>query len=123
LETVTVTASSVTNILIGLVVLAFILYRQLPPRPVRDNFRLPLILGVVGVTFTIQRVILQARAQRIGRKPRGRPQPFGPIPVKENRARESPRPSRARTSVRRTRWPGLIHMLAENPDKTDPLRS
>ena len=127
-------ASSITNIVIGLVVLAFILYRQLQPRPVRDNFRLPLILGVVGVvelvdylqhrphgtgviaalagslviaavfgairaatvrvwvdggqawrqgnwltalllyfgvTFTIQRIILQARAQRIG--PSGSP--------------------------------------------------
>jgi hypothetical protein len=49
-----VTASSITNILIGLVVLAFILYRQLQPRPVRDNFRLPLILGVVGVVELVE---------------------------------------------------------------------
>jgi hypothetical protein len=49
-----VTASSITNIVIGLVVLAFILYRQLQPRPVRDNFRLPLILGVVGVVELVR---------------------------------------------------------------------
>jgi hypothetical protein len=90
-----VSASAITNIGIGLAVLAFVLYRQLQPRPVRDNMRLPLILGVVelvqylqhrphgtgviaalagslviaaifGATFTIQRMILLARAQRIG---------------------------------------------------------
>jgi hypothetical protein len=79
-----VTAATITNLIIGLAVLAFILCRQLQPRPVRDNMRLPLILGVIGrkagqsglgsaslllyfgVTFTIQRIILQARAQRIG---------------------------------------------------------
>jgi len=33
------------NILIGLAVLVLILYRQLQARPVRDNMRLPLILG------------------------------------------------------------------------------
>ena len=91
-------APVITNIGIGLAVLAFVLYRQLQPRPVRDNMRLPLILGVIGVvelvqylqhrphgtgviaalagslviaaifgvTFTIQRMILLARAQRIG---------------------------------------------------------
>jgi hypothetical protein len=37
------------NILIGLAVLAFILYRQLQARPVRDTMRLPLILAVIGV--------------------------------------------------------------------------
>jgi hypothetical protein len=35
------------NILIGLAVLVVILYRQLQARPVRDNMRLPLILGIV----------------------------------------------------------------------------
>jgi len=37
------------NILIGLAVLVLILYRQLQARPVRDNMRLPLILGIIGV--------------------------------------------------------------------------
>jgi hypothetical protein len=32
-----VSASAITNIGIGLAVLAFVLYRQLQPRPVRDN--------------------------------------------------------------------------------------
>jgi hypothetical protein len=50
----TVTAASITNIVIGLVVLAFILYRQLQPRPVRDNMRLPLILGVIGVVELVR---------------------------------------------------------------------
>jgi hypothetical protein len=88
------------DLLIGVAVLALVLYRQLQKRPVRDNVRLPLIFGVIGVielvrflqhghhgtgviialagslgtaslllylgvTFTIQRLILQARAQRI----------------------------------------------------------
>jgi hypothetical protein len=37
------------DLLIGLAVLALILYRQLQVRPVRDNMRLPLILAVIGV--------------------------------------------------------------------------
>jgi hypothetical protein len=51
LELVTAT---ITNLLIGLLVLGFVLYRQLQPRPVRDNMRLPLILGVVGVVELVQ---------------------------------------------------------------------
>jgi hypothetical protein len=43
-----VPASASTNIGIGLAVLAFVLYRQLQPRPVRDNMRLPLILAPSG---------------------------------------------------------------------------
>lgn len=39
------TAMTGVNILIGLAVLALILYRQLQPRPLRDNMRLPLILA------------------------------------------------------------------------------
>jgi hypothetical protein len=49
-----VSASAITNIVIGLVALAFVLYRQLQPRPVRDNMRLPLILGVIGVVELVQ---------------------------------------------------------------------
>jgi hypothetical protein len=37
------------NLLIGLAVLALILVRQMQVRPVRANFRLPLILAVIGV--------------------------------------------------------------------------
>jgi hypothetical protein len=37
------------NLLIGLAVLALLVYRQLQVRPVRANFRLPLILAVIGV--------------------------------------------------------------------------
>ncbi|MGH3199310.1 MAG: hypothetical protein ACRDOH_14445 [Streptosporangiaceae bacterium] len=44
-----VTATSGAYLLIGLAVLAFILYRQLQVRPVRDNMRLPLILAIIGV--------------------------------------------------------------------------
>jgi hypothetical protein len=91
----------------------------------RQGNWLTALLLYFGVTFTIQRVILQARAQRIGPgNPAGPRNTGAPAlrarPGKENRARESPRPSRARTLVRRTRWPGLIHLLAENPDKTRP---
>jgi hypothetical protein len=49
-----VTAATITNLIIGLAVLAFILYRQLQPRPVRDNMRLPLILGVIGVVELVK---------------------------------------------------------------------
>jgi len=37
------------DLLIGVAVLALVLYRQLQKRPVRDNPRLPLILLVIGV--------------------------------------------------------------------------
>jgi hypothetical protein len=46
---VAVTASTSVNLLIGLAVLALLVYRQLQVRPVRANFRLPLILAVIGV--------------------------------------------------------------------------
>ena len=48
------TATTGVDLLIGLVVLAFILYRQLQVRPVRDNMRLPLIVGVIGVIELVQ---------------------------------------------------------------------
>jgi len=48
------TAMIGVDILIGLVVLGFILYRQLQVRPVRDDMRLPLILGVIGVVELAQ---------------------------------------------------------------------
>jgi hypothetical protein len=44
-----VNATTTANLLIGLAVLAFLVYRQLQVRPVRANFRLPLILAVIGV--------------------------------------------------------------------------
>lgn len=37
------------NLLIGVAVLVLLVYRQLQVRPVRSNFRLPLILAVIGV--------------------------------------------------------------------------
>ena len=37
------------NLVIGIAVLALILYRQMQVRPVRANFRLPLILAIIGV--------------------------------------------------------------------------
>lgn len=49
-----VTATTGVDLLIGLVVLAFILYRQLQTRPVRDNMRLPLIIAIIGVVRLVQ---------------------------------------------------------------------
>jgi len=37
------------NLVIGLAVLGFILYRQMQASPVRANMRLPLILAVIGI--------------------------------------------------------------------------
>jgi len=48
------TATIGVDILIGLAVLGLILYRQLQVRPVRDNIRLPLILGIIGVVELAQ---------------------------------------------------------------------
>ena len=42
-------ASTTVNLIIGIAVLALLVYRQLQVRPVRANFRLPLILAVIGV--------------------------------------------------------------------------
>ena len=42
-------SSSVTGLLIGLVVLGYILFRQLQPNPVRTKLTLPLVLAIVGV--------------------------------------------------------------------------
>ena len=42
-------ATTTVNLLIGLAVLVLLVYRQLQVRPVRANFRLPLILAVIGV--------------------------------------------------------------------------
>jgi len=49
-----VTATTGVDLLIGLMVLAFILYRQLQTRPVRDNMRLPLIIAIIGVVQLVQ---------------------------------------------------------------------
>jgi hypothetical protein len=49
-----VTATTGVDLLIGLAVLALILYRQLQARPVRDNMRLPLVLAVIGVVELVQ---------------------------------------------------------------------
>jgi len=40
---------TVTNLVVGILVLGLIVYRQLVPRPVQDNLRLSLILAVIGV--------------------------------------------------------------------------
>lgn len=43
------TASNLTNLVIGLLVLVFILSRQLQARPAKADLRLPLILAIIGV--------------------------------------------------------------------------
>ena len=48
------TATTGVDLLIGLAVLAFILYRQLQVRPVRDTMRLPLIIAIIGVVQLVQ---------------------------------------------------------------------
>jgi hypothetical protein len=42
-------ASEVTNLAIGLIVLIYILTKQLQARPAKTDLRLPLILGVIGI--------------------------------------------------------------------------
>ena len=42
-------ATTITNLLIGLAVLALILVRQMQVRPVRASMRLPLILAIIGI--------------------------------------------------------------------------
>ena len=44
-----VTTTTLVNLLIGIAVLVLLVYRQLQVRPVRANFRLPLILAIIGV--------------------------------------------------------------------------
>jgi hypothetical protein len=46
-----VTAAS---LVIGLLVLGFVIYRQVIPRPVRSSMRIPLILGVIGAVEAYQ---------------------------------------------------------------------
>jgi hypothetical protein len=43
------TVTDVTNLLVGIVVLGLVVYRQIIARPLNGNFRLPLLLGVIGV--------------------------------------------------------------------------
>jgi hypothetical protein len=40
------------DLVIGLLVLGLVIYRQVIPRPVKSSMRLPLILGVIGVVET-----------------------------------------------------------------------
>ena len=42
-------SAAVTNIAIGVLVLAFVLYRQLTVQRLRENYRLPLILAIIGI--------------------------------------------------------------------------
>jgi hypothetical protein len=49
-----VTASNAVELLIGVAVLVLILVRQQQKRPVRDNMRLPLILGIIGVVELVE---------------------------------------------------------------------
>jgi len=49
-----VSQTDVVNLVIGLAVLALILYRQMQTRPVRANLRLSLILAIVGVVELTQ---------------------------------------------------------------------
>jgi hypothetical protein len=43
------TTSNLTNLVIGVAVLGFILVRQLQAQPAKANFRLPVILAVLGI--------------------------------------------------------------------------
>jgi hypothetical protein len=55
----------VTDLVLGVVVLALLIYRQLVPRPIRSSStRLVLILGVIGVVETVQ--FLQQHHQSSG---------------------------------------------------------
>jgi hypothetical protein len=42
-------ASESVNLLIGVLILGWILYRQLQARPAKADLRLPLILGIIGI--------------------------------------------------------------------------
>src|SRR5487761_1500870 len=42
-------SAAAADIAIGVLVLAFVLYRQLTTQRLRENYRLPLILGVIGI--------------------------------------------------------------------------
>ena len=42
-------SAAAANIAIGVLVLAFVLYRQLTTQRLRENYRLPLILAIVGI--------------------------------------------------------------------------
>jgi hypothetical protein len=44
---------NVTNLVLGIVVLGLLIWRQLVARPVRDGYRVPLILGIIGVVELI----------------------------------------------------------------------
>jgi hypothetical protein len=43
----------VTNLLLGILVLGLLIWRQLVARPVRGGFRVPLILAIIGVVETV----------------------------------------------------------------------
>lgn len=43
----------ISSLLLGIVVLGLLIWRQLVARPVRDGFRVPLILGIIGVVELI----------------------------------------------------------------------
>jgi hypothetical protein len=49
-----VSQTDVVNLIIGLAVLAFILYRQMQARPVKANMRLPLIFAIIGLVELTQ---------------------------------------------------------------------
>ena len=48
------TAVTLLGVVIGIAVLALILFRQMQVRPVRASFRLPLILAIIGVVELTQ---------------------------------------------------------------------
>ena len=48
------TATTGVDLLLGMAVLAFILFRQMQARPVRADMRLPLVLAVIGVIELVQ---------------------------------------------------------------------
>jgi hypothetical protein len=47
-------SAAAANIAIGVLVLAYVLYRQVTTQRLRENYRLPLILAVIGVIQFVQ---------------------------------------------------------------------
>jgi hypothetical protein len=62
---------TVTNLLLGILVVGLLIYRQWAASPVQDDFRLPLIIGIIGIVelssfFTRQRLDISVAAALAG---------------------------------------------------------
>ena len=55
------------DLLIGVLVLGLVIWRQLIPRRVRSNMRIVLVLAIIGlaVTFAVQRIVVIVRSQHM----------------------------------------------------------